>query len=444
MATTAGTKTATPRKTGLTDIKIRALKPRPKAYKVADQLGLYALVTAAGTVSFRYDYRLNNRRETLVIGCYDATRGAEVERPPEALYYGMDVSLVEARTLLARARRSVKLKESPAGAKAGKRADDADSLTFSGWAEKYFAGAGLAESTTAMRKSIYERDVKGTFGKKRLEEITPSTLMALCDKIKDPEGRNAPATAVHVRELVLQVFKFVQARGVEIDNPAEKIRPSAIARFKARDRALTPDEIRVFFKTLESVATMPTLRMALKFMLLTLVRKGEFINAQWPEVDFEAGTWTIPAERMKAGRPHRVYLSQQAQDILVAFRACFSASDYLHPGRYETDIPISNATLNRVIDATVARIREDGTEFESFTVHDLRRTASTLLHEAGFNSDWIEKCLAHEQKGVRAVYNKAEYAEQRREMLQQWATMVDGWIKGAKVLPFKADAAVAA
>lgn len=134
---------------------------------------------------------------------------------------------------------------------------------------------------------------------------------------------------------------------------------------------------------------------------------------------------------MKAGRAHNVYLSQQALDILVALKTCFSASSYLHPGRYETKLPISLATLNRVLEATVELIRERGEEFEPFTVHDLRRTASTLLHEAEFNSDWIEKCLAHEQKGVRAVYNKAEYSEQRRLMLQAWADMVDGWVRGS-------------
>lgn len=85
-----------------------------------------------------------------------------------------------------------------------------------------------------------------------------------------------------------------------------------------------------------------------------------------------------------------------------------------------------------MIDGVVKRINEKGINFAPLTVHDLRRTASTLLHEAGFNSDWIEKCLAHEQKGVRAVYNKAEYAEQRRDMLQQWADMVDGWIEEGK------------
>ncbi|SCZ18324.1 tyrosine-type recombinase/integrase [Acinetobacter baumannii] len=65
-----------------------------------------------------------------------------------------------------------------------------------------------------------------------------------------------------------------------------------------------------------------------------------------------------------------------------------------------------------------------------FGPHDLRRTASTLLHEAGYNTDWIEKCLAHEQKGVRAVYNKAEYREQRAAMLQDWADMIDEWTSG--------------
>lgn len=159
------------------------------------------------------------------------------------------------------------------------------------------------------------------------------------------------------------------------------------------------------------------------------MRKSEFIDATWDEVNFETTTWTIPKERMKATRPHHVYLSEQALEILVAFKTCFGSSQYLHPGRYETASPISAATLNRVIDSTVKVICARGDAFEPFTVHDLRRTASTHLHEAGFNSDWIEKCLAHEQRGVRAIYNKAEYAEQRRVMLQAWADALDRWIK---------------
>ncbi len=103
---------------------------------------------------------------------------------------------------------------------------------------------------------------------------------------------------------------------------------------------------------------------------------------------------------------------------------------------------MSNVTLNRVITAMVAKAEQDGFELPHFCVHYLRRTGSTLLQEAVFNPDWIETCLAHEQKGVRAIYNKAEYAEQRREMLQCWADMVDDWIEGAKMTAngqFRAD-----
>ena len=416
----------------LTDMKLKALKPTGKIYKVADQQGLYAAVTRTGVVSFRIDYRVNGRREILVIGKYDPTIGAKKPRELDELDYGISLPLAEARLLLTRAHRSVEQGESPSRSKVEKRTEAADALTFGSWAEKYFAEADLAESTKAMRKSVYDRNLADEFGRLKLEEITPVRLMARCEKIKE---RGAAAPAVHAREIVLQVFRFIQARGLKIDNPAESIRPSAIATFKARDRALTPAEIHTFFKALEQTATMATLRLAVKFMLLTLVRKTEFIEAKWDEVNFETAIWTIPKERMKAGRPHNVYLSQQALDILVAFKTCFSASSYLHPGRYETELPISSATLNRVIDATVKVIQKRGEDFAPLTVHDLRRTASTLLHEAGFNSDWIEKCLAHEQRGVRAVYNKAEYADQRREMLQSWADMVDGWIAGAKVVP---------
>ena len=425
----------------LTDMQLRALKPTGKIYKVADQQGLYVAVTRTGVVSFRFDYRVNGRRETLVIGKYDPTVGAKKPRELDELDYGMSLSLAEARLLMTRAHRSIEQGESPSRSKVEKRTEAADALTFGSWAEKYFAEADLAESTRAMRKSVYDRNLADEFGRLKLEEITPVRLMARCEKIKE---RGAAAPAVHAREIVLQVFRFIQARGLKIDNPAESIRPSAIATFKARDRALTPAEIHSFFNALEQTATMSTLRLAVKFMLLTLVRKTEFIEAKWDEVNFETAIWTIPKDRMKAGRPHNVYLSQQALDILVAFKTCFSASSYLHPGRYETELPISSATLNRVIDATVKVVHDRGEDFDPFTVHDLRRTASTLLHEAGFNSDWIEKCLAHEQRGVRAIYNKAEYAEQRRTMLQAWADMLDAWIKNsASVVPIRRGAGVA-
>jgi integrase len=422
----------------LSDTKLKNLKPQEKAYKVADRDGMYVVVSPKGSVTFRYDYRLAGRRETLTLGQYDAYQASQQQREPEDVCYGDPLSLAEARDLLARAKNAVKRGESPAREKADGKRESQESGTFKSFSEIWLRDAGLADSTIAMRQSILDRDVLPAFGNRRLEEISPSQVMALCEKIK---GRGAPATAVHAREVIQQVYRQAQSRGLKIENPADSVKASAIAKFKPRERALAPDEIRTFFTVLNTVGTLPTLKLAVKLVLLTLCRKGELLQAKWPEIDFRTATWTVPAERMKARRPHVVYLSQQAIDLLIGLKTCAGSSPYILPGRYETDQPMSDATLNRVITATVEKAQKDGHELPHFCVHDLRRTGSTLLHEAGFNTDWIEKCLAHEQKGVRAVYNKAEYADQRREMLQSWADMVDAWIAGATVTPLHANKA---
>jgi integrase len=420
----------------LTDTKLKSLKARDKAYKLADRDGMYVVVSPKGSVTFRYDYRLAGRRETITLGQYDEYQASLPKRNPEDVKYGDPLSLADARDLLARAKNAVKRGESPARAKADGKREQQESGTFQTFADIWLRDAGLADSTIAMRRSILDRDVLPAFGKRKLEEIESSQVMALAEKIK---ARGAPATAVHAREIIQQVYRHAQSRGLKIDNPADGVKASAIASFKPRERALSPAEIRTFFTVLDTVGTLPTLKLAVKFVLLTMCRKGELLLAKWSEVDFETATWTLPAERMKARRQHVVYLSQQALDLLVGLKTCAGSSPYILPGRYETDKPMSDATLNRVITTTVEKAQKDGHELPHFCVHDLRRTGSTLLHEAGFNTDWIEKCLAHEQKGVRAVYNKAEYADQRRTMLQSWADMVEAWIAGGNVFPFRAD-----
>lgn len=424
----------------LTESKLTALKKAEdgKPYKVADRDGLYVYISPSGSKAFRLDYRVNGRRETLTVGRHVYTAG-QATRELSELAYGMDVCLAEARLLVTKAKRQVEQGESPSRAKVEGRAKAAAATTFDGWAQDYFKFKAdpksgdecLADSTLAMRKSVYQRTLTGPLGRLKLTEVTSKLVRDLCDKIKDQRG---PAPAVQARELVLLIFRHAIGKGEQVTNPADSIAPKTIATFKARDRTLTPTEIRTFFNALEATPTTPTLRLAVRFVLLTMVRKSEFIDATWPEIDFETETWVIPATRMKADRPLVVPLSQQALDILVAFKTCFSASKYLHAGRYESDVPISNATLNRVISAAVERINSElplgAKEFESLSVHDLRRTASTLLHEAGFNQDWIEKSLAHERSDVRATYNKAQYIEQRRVMLQAWADMLDAWVKG--------------
>lgn len=395
----------------LTDTKIKSLKPKDKVYKVADRDGLYVSVSTTGTITFRYDYRINGRRETLTIGKYGAD----------------GINLAEARERLMIARKQVNEGISPASEKRAERNKIRNADRFCVFAEKYLADVQLADSTKALRVATYERDIKDTFGNRLMTEITTDEIRSHCEKIKD---RGAPSTAIFVRDLIANVYRYAIQRGHKFANPADEIANSSIATFKKRERVLTPREIKLFFNTLETTQSDFALKKAVKFILLTLVRKGELINATWDEVDFKNKVWTIPAERMKAKRAHNVYLSEQAIDLIVAFQIYSEGSPYLLPGRINRRQPIANSSLNRVIANCIKFINKDEQRIDEFTVHDLRRTGSTLLHEMGFNSDWIEKSLAHEQQGVRAVYNKAEYAEQRKEMMQRWADQVDEWING--------------
>ncbi|EFA5017128.1 tyrosine-type recombinase/integrase [Escherichia coli] len=403
----------------LTDTKLKNLKPQDKLYKVSDRDGLYVAVLTSGTVSFRYDYRINGRRETLVIG-----------------QYGRDgISLAEAREELIAAKKLLKAGQSPAAAKRDGIKKIRGAETFAVHTDSYMKHVILADSTRAMKQAVIDRDILPVLGNKMMAEITTSMVRDLCDRIVERGGR---ATAVQAREIISSVYRHANDRGHGLFNPAADIKPSSIAIFKPRERTLTPEEIGLFFRTLDAIGAMGTMKMALKLVLITMVRKGEFTNATWDEIDFKKWTWTIPSDRMKGSRAHVIYLPKQAQDILVGLQMCAGGSEYLVPGRYNFRKPLSNAALNSLIDRTVKIINEDGENIQDFTVHDMRRTASTLLHEAGYPSDWIEKALAHEQKGVRAVYNKAEYARQRAYMLQQWSDMIDSWINGehTDLIPF--------
>lgn len=153
--------------------------------------------------------------------------------------------------------------------------------------------------------------------------------------------------------------------------------------------------------------------------------------------------WTVFVKRRrfpetKNGKPHIVYLSSQALALFRKLKSMAGASQWVLPSRSEPRKPIGESTLNSVLyGIEMAQLRK-GEKWDSFTVHDLRRTASTILHEQGFNSDVIEKALNHTMRGVRGVYNRAQYADQRREMLQAWANLIDAMTKpDSNVAPLK-------
>jgi len=210
----------------LTDTALKNLKPREKAYKVADRDGMYVHVTTSGSITFRYDYRLNGRRETLTIGKYG----------PSGL------SLARAREKCLDARRAVAEGLSPAQEKQREKRRILEAKSFGEFGERWFKEAPMADSTKAMRRSIFERDLLPAFRNRLLSEITPDDLRALCSKIK---GRGVPATAIHVRDILKQIYGFAILHGEKIRNPADEVGPASIATFVAKDRALSPTEIRI-------------------------------------------------------------------------------------------------------------------------------------------------------------------------------------------------------
>ncbi len=401
----------------LTDVALKRLKPKEKLYKAVDRDGMYVAVTPAGGVTFRYDYRLNGRRETLTLG-----------------RYGEDgISLAEAREACIEARKQVAKGLSPAQKKQRDKRRLSAMATFNDAGKRWFKDSNMAESTRSMRKAIFDRDILPLWKNRLLTEITPDDLRQLCAKVKE---RGAPATAIHARDIVKQIYAYAILHGEKIKNPADDVAPASIATFAPKDRALSPTEIRFMLNELEHVATLPTIRLGVRLILLTMVRKGELQDAIWDEVDFENAVWSIPKERMKRKKAHNVYLSRQSLDIMIALKTCAGNSRYLLPSRYDADAPMSRATFNRVTMAIIEQAKKQELPLEPFTVHDLRRTGSTLLNELGFNRDWIEKCLAHEDnRSSRGVYNKAEYEPQRRHMLQEWADMIDAWAAGKKHTP---------
>jgi integrase len=401
----------------LTDAALKSFKPKAKMYKVSDRDGMYVRVAPSGAISFRLDYRLNGRRETVYLGRY-ARDG---------------ISLARARELCIDARRAIAEGRSPAIEKQREKRRIKEAKSFGQFGEKWLTNATMADSTRAMRRSIFERELMPVWRNRLLTEITPDDLRAHCGKIVE---RGAPATAIHVRDILKQIYGFAILHGEKVANPADNVGPASIATFTPKDRALSPAEIRIMFKQLEHVATLPTIRLGMKLFLLTMVRKSELQDAVWDEIAFDKAVWTIPKERMKRSKPHNVYLCRQTLDIMIALKTCSGNSRYLLPSRYDADAPMSRATFNRITYAVVELAKKEGLPLEPFTVHDLRRTGSTLLNELGFNSDWIEKCLAHEDgRSSRGVYNKAEYEVQRRHMMQQWADTVDAWIDGRKYAP---------
>lgn len=420
-----------------TDSALRNLKPSIKSYEKSDGGGMYIEVAPSGRKTWAIRYRLGGKQEKAILGEYPAyglqrarqwreetkelvVHGHSPQKAKQALFKGLDDDLPnEIRAYAVKWWKTGELMSDAIKAELTKT-DNVEGFAWQWFAE-------IVQKTNHNPRNIervLHKDIIPAIGAKPISTITISDVLQITDTIK---ARGSDQMALQTRNILKRLFAYAIARQKITFNPAAAIEAQFIATAKSRDVALTPEEIGKLVIAVYQSSIRRAHKLAIHLLILCMVRKSELIQAQWHEIDFEKATWQIPAERMKKERIHTVPLSSQVIEMLHELKFLACGSNYLFPSRHSLHKPISHNALNEAI-------RSINVDIKDFVLHDFRRTTSTLLHEAGFNSDWVEKCLAHEQKGVRGVYNKAEYFAQRREMLQWWADFVDKQIGEGQTL----------
>ncbi len=261
----------------------------------------------------------------------------------------------------------------------------------------------------------FNKDIFPYIGQQPVNEIKPLVLLNVLRRI---ESRGATEKAKKVRQRCSEVFRYAIVTGRAEYNPAADLTSAMSGHESKHYPFLTVEELPDFFKALAGYTGSPLVVLAARLLILTGVRTGELRGAFWSEFDLEKAVWEIPAERMKMKRPHLVPLSTQALEIVQQLKVMSGQYPLVFPGRNDPRKTMSEASINQVF----KRIGYTG----RVTGHGFRHTMSTILHEEGFNTAWIETQLAHVDKNaIRGTYNHALYLEGRREMMQWYADYIN-------------------
>ncbi len=381
----------------LSDAACRNAKPRDRDFKTSDGGGLYLMVRPAGSKLWRMAYRFEGKQKTLSFGAYPA------------------ISLAEARRRRDAAKRVLSDGRDPG----------ARSALLDGVAEGSFEA--VAREWYNVRKRTWaasyggrviarlEQDVFPDIGARPIEQITAPEILAMLRKV---EARAVYETAKRLRQTVGQIFRYAVATGRAERDPAADLRGALRRPGRSKRHArLEPEELSEFFGKLAVYDGERQTALGVELVAHTFVRTKELRFAKKPEfkLDTHEPFWRIPGERMKVKRgDHIVPLTTQTVTIVRELSKVAGDSEWLLPGD-RGNRPISENTLLYALYRIGYHKRA--------TIHGFRGLASTVLNESGkFESDWIEKQLAHDEADqVRAAYNAAQYLSQRREMMTWWS-----------------------
>lgn len=356
-------------------------------------------VFSTGGKLWHYRYRLNGKQHKVNLGRYP------------------DMSLKLARTQRDFAAMQVSIGKSPAEEKKKSRAALSESTTVRDFSDRYMRDIVARDrKDITLPKRYMDKSILPAIGNKAVNEVTVEDVRAIIWEKKD-HGRDAAAGAV--RGVLKRLFDYAMTCGLIAANPVLTLPMRHVHRAQSRNRALNPEEMRQFLLAAMRSNIRRQFKLALHLLLITLVRKSELFHAEWKDVDFVHAEWHIPVENSKTGKLHIVFLSTQAIAAFRELHRLATGSHLVLPGRGSITKPFAANAINSAL-----KVALQGQAIPAFTIHDLRRTAFTHLHEAGWSTDIVEKALNHTLGGVHGVYNRAEYAHQRRAMLQSWSDFV--------------------
>ncbi|VXD08825.1 Prophage integrase IntS [Enterobacterales bacterium 8AC] len=383
--------------------KVDSAKGKEKSYKLADGGGLYLQVEPNGSRYWRMKYRFAGKEKRLSFGVYPT------------------VSLADARQKREDAKKIIAAGDDPAEVKKAKKLalraeteiiDPFEAVALE-WHKLKSAKWSAGYASDIME--AFKKDIFPHIGQRPIADIKPLELLEVLKLI---EVRGATEKARKVRQRCGEVFRYAIVTGRAFYNPAPDLASAMQGHDAVHYPFLKADELPEFFSLLNTYTGSPIVLLGAHLLILTGLRTGELRAAKWEEIDFENELWEIPKERMKMRRAHIVPLSKQALSYLEKLKEFTSAYPLMFPGRNDPKKCMSEASINQVF----KRIGYGG----RVTGHGFRHTMSTILHEQGFNSAWIETQLAHlDKNSIRGIYNHAQYIDGRRDMMQWYANFID-------------------
>lgn len=402
----------------LTDTAIRKTKPTDKPFKVADEKGLFLLVSPTGGKLWRMKYRFDGKEKLLSFGSYpDVPLSRAREKRDEArklLADGVDPS--EHRKAVQATKRD--------------RAANSFEVVAREWYGKYSPGWVEHHGDRILRR--FERDIFPWIGGRPIADIKAPELLAVLRRI---EKRGALETAHRALSNCGQVFRYAIATGRLERDIAPDLR-GALPPVKGDNFAAVtdPEKVAGLLRTLDGYEGTLPVTCALRLAPLVFVRPGELRKAVWEDIDLDAAEWRYHVT--KTDSEHIVPLATQAVAILRELHALTGTGRYVFPGARTNGRPMSD-------NAILAAMRRLGIGKDEMSGHGFRATARTILDEVlGVRPDLIEHQLAHAVKDANGrAYNRTAHLPERRKMMQQWADYLEKLKAGAEVIPLHGNAA---